>query len=584
MSAAEADATILVVDDDPVVRRLVRKGLQIGGFGEALEAEDGEAAKAVLQEREVDLVLTDLLMPRLDGLGLIRWAAEHARGPLWIILSGVETFDVAVEAVRLGAFEFLSKPVHIRQLQVAVRNALGQRQLERDRERLFKELEESHRRLIEKVRELEDKSEVIRRDLQRAEVIQRALLPKEPPRLDGFSLQTFYRPGRYVGGDLYNVVRVTDRHVALYVADATGHGVSSAMLSVLFDRKLVLSDRGSTQPLSPARVLASVNRAICEERIAPGLFLTAAYCLLDTVGGQAVIALAGHPPAFLRRSDGKLQAFPRTGPALGLSSTASYAEEWFSLEPGDRLLLYTDGLLEGARGGVAGRAWLEDALTRGNGNAREVVELLGGTSADKNGDDEDRDDVTVLLLDAHPGVSRFDNGESARARERHAAAPVPKVPVVYYGESTDTSFVALRGRVSWVQCDAFSEAVAGLLDEGRTVIVDLNACEHMDSTALGTLHELVMRGNRGRGSLRLQNVTEPVRRLFEELSMSDVSRAMLEAAAPVPRDMEPLTAVAEPQGSQWRILRAHEALASLSARNRERFLAVVETIRAQITD
>lgn len=251
-------------------------------------------------------------------------------------------------------------------------------------------------------------SEGTRRAPRRTAAVQRALLPRKPPRLDGFSVQTFYRPGGSAGGNLYNVVRVTDRHVVLYVADAMGHGVSSAMLSVLFDRKLVIVKEGAARPLSPARVLHSVNRAICASRIAPGMFLTAAYCVLDVATGNGVLALAGHSPAFLRRADGDIEAVPRTGPALGLTPLAMYTEEHFSLEPGDRLLLYTDGLLSGARGGVAGRTWLEDVLARGSRDGRELVDLLGGTDGSAHEDDEDRDDVTILLLDAHREPSRFD--------------------------------------------------------------------------------------------------------------------------------------------------------------------------------
>lgn len=583
MSAAETQATVLIVDDDPVTRRLVRKGLETAGFGAVREAEDGASAQRALAEGGIDLVITDLLMPGLDGIGLMRWAAEHAPGPQWIILSGVETFDAAVDAIRLGAFEFLSKPVHVRQLEVAVRNALGQRRLVQERERLFNELEASHRTLIDKVRQLEDKSEVIRRDLQRAEVIQRALLPKDPPRLDGFSLQTFYRPGRYVGGDLYNVVRVTDRHVALYVADATGHGVSSAMLSVLFDRKLVLAEEGAERPLSPARVLEAVNRAICDERIAPGLFLTAAYCLLDAADGVATIGLAGHPPAFLRRAEGEIEAFPRTGPALGLTPLASYSEERFSLEPGDRLLLYTDGLLAGARGGIAGRVWLEDVLSRGTHDGRELVELLGGTGTAIPEDDEDRDDVTVLLLDAHPGASRFDNGDSARIGAA-SATPLARQPVVFYGTAGDRHVFALRGRGNWIHCDSFHETAGGLLDEGRAVLLDLGDCAYLDSTFLGTVHELAMRADRGRGHLAIQRVSDGVRELFQELSMTRVLDGIRDDPVPLPANLEPLVPAAEPHGGHERILRAHEALASLSARNRDRFLAVVETIRSQMLE
>lgn len=382
-------------------------------------------------------------------------------------------------------------------------------------------------------------SEGARRVLQQAAAVRRTLRPREPSRMDRFSLQTFYRPGRYVGGNLYNVVRVTDRHVVLYVADATGHGVSSAMLSVLFERKLVIAKEGALRPLSPARVLHAVNRAICADRIAPGLLLTAAYCVLDAASGEAVLALAGHPPAFLRRAEGDIEAVPRTGPALGLTPLAMYTEERFSLDPGDRLLLYTDGLLSGARGAVAGRTWLEDVLSRGSGDGRELVELLGGTGESAQEDDEDFEDVTILLLDAHHGASRFDNGENGRIGAARVT-PLGREPVVFYGVGGGQHIFALRGRGNGMHCGSFHEIAGGLIDDGEAVLLDLGDCAYLDSTCLGTIHELGVRSDQAAGSLTIQRVGDPIRELFQELSMARALDSIRVDPLTVPSDLRPL--------------------------------------------
>ena len=398
-------------------------------------------------------------------------------------------------------------------------------------------------------------SDRTRRVLQRAEAIQRALLTREPPRMDAFSFQTFYRPGRYAGGNLYNVVRVTDRHVVLYVADATGHGVSSAMLSALFERKLVIARDGALRPLSPARVLHAANRAICAGRIAPGRLLTAAYCVLDAASGEAVLALAGHPPAFLRRVEGDIEAVPRTGPALGLTPLATYTEEHFSLEPGDRLLLYTDGLLSGARGGVAGRIWLGDVLSRGTDEGRELVEVLGGTGGSAE-DDEDRDDVTILLLDAPHRVSRVDNGESARIGAARAAS-MAREPVVFYGVGGGQHIFALRGRGNGMHCDSFHEIAGGLIDDGEAVLLDLGDCAYLDSTCLGTIHELGLRSDQAAGSLTIQRVGDPIRELFQERSMGRVLDSIRVDPLAVPSDLQPLVRAAAPHRGHEPIPRAH---------------------------
>lgn len=165
----------LVVDDEPVTRLMVKRTLESLGCAPVLEAADGIAAQAVLREHpDVALVLTDIMMPRMDGLELLRWGRQAVPDAMWIVLSGLETFDSAVAAIRLGAFDFLPKSPRTEEMGVAVRNALERRQLLAERERL-------HRELQHKVRELEETSEVLRRDLERAEVIQRALLPRSPP-------------------------------------------------------------------------------------------------------------------------------------------------------------------------------------------------------------------------------------------------------------------------------------------------------------------------------------------------------------------------------------------------------------------
>ena len=198
----ETDLTILVVDDDPVMRRLVLGGLKSFDCARILEAEDGVAAQDLLQRHRVDLVITDLMMPRLDGMGLLRWALDNEAWPVWIILSGLDTFDAAVDAIHLGAFDFLAKPPQPQKLEVAVGNALKHAQLLRERERLFAELKETNRQLEQRVAHLnevcgilEDQSETMLQDLRRAEIIQRALLPDSPPELGHFSVNSVYLPG-----------------------------------------------------------------------------------------------------------------------------------------------------------------------------------------------------------------------------------------------------------------------------------------------------------------------------------------------------------------------------------------------------
>lgn len=561
MHAEPAPSLALVVDDEPVTRLLVKRALEGLGCSPVLEAADGIAAQEVLRQHpDVALVLTDIMMPRMDGLELLRWGREAVPAAMWIVLSGLETFDSAVAAIRLGAFDFLPKSPRKEEMEVSVRNALERRQLVAERERLHGELQR-------KVRELEETSEVLRRDLERAEVIQRALLPRSPPPLEGYCIQAVYRPGQHVGGDLYDVVRLGERHLAFYLADATGHGVTSAMLSVLFKQRLVLVDPDTGLALPPAVVLDAVNRSLCQAHAAPGLFLTAVLGLLDMDDGSVTLASAGHPPVLYVRESGEVRLVRRTGPALGLAPDAHFRQERLQVAPGDRILLYTDGLLPS--GSESDLERLQGVLAQPLSSVQEVMaQLDGGVAAGA-----DRDDVTILLIDAHAGSSWFDNGAPAPAAA--AAAVAPPGDVVSYGETESAAYLALRGRATWMHCDAFHETAQAVLDEGHALVLDLSGCDYLDSTFLGTVHELV-----ARGGVLLAGVTPAVRALFEELSMEQVL-AHIRDDVPATPELYALGTGCDPAAVRRRILHAHEALSGLSEHNREEFREVIESLRGE---
>ncbi len=582
MSVASDGPCVLVVDDDPVLRRVVSRGLEPLALGAVLEVEDGAQAQDVLRDRSVDVVITDVLMPNMDGRELMGWAKEHCPEPVWIILSGLDTFDAAIDALRLGAFDFLAKPLEVQRLRVVVRNALAHGNLLREKERLYGELEISNVRLQEKVGQLEDlcrilgdQAEVIHRDLKRAEVIQRALLPDGPPALPGYSVTTLYRPGRNVGGDFYDARRLDDRHVAFVIADAAGHGVAAAMLSVLFKHWLRMLDEETGEPLAPRAVLEDLNPRLLTDVSAQGLFVTAAYALLDTHTGRLRFASAGHPPAVCTRANGETRALERSGPALGLYADARYQETVLDLEKGDRVFFYTDGLLDADSAATTPDSLAPEIARRDLPNA-EILRLLH-TRAEQREDAGDRDDITLMLLEAGEGRSHFDVLEAAPAAPPR---PVEAGSELSCGESSDSAFIRFAGRVTWVRSQVLHDAALGYLESGGVLTLEFSDCEYLDSTLLGTIHEIV---SRGAGAVRLQGVRPSVRQLFEELSMRIVLEHIHAAAAPLPAELRPLSQTHEDtERRQNRVLRAHEVLASLSDDNREQFRDVVESLREEL--
>lgn len=584
MTANTSDAhtgrpVFLVVDDDPMVRKIVTRGLNQLDPAEIFEVEDGLEAQEILHQRKIDVVVTDVVMPNMDGLELMKWAQEHCPEPLWIVLSGLETFDAAVDALHLGAFDYLAKPPQVPRVRVAVRNALDQIELVRERERLYAELESSNTQLAEKVNELqkvcrvlEDQAATIQADLDRAEIIQRALLPQEPPAIAGWCMETLYRPGSSVGGDFYDAVVLDEEHLGLVIADAAGHGVAAAMLSVLFKLRLKQLDSAGNA-LMPYQVLERLNNRLFETLSAPGAFITAIYILLDLRSGRVQLASAGHPPCIIGTGGGH-KMLERTGPALGLEADAHYEEHEFQLEAGDRLLLYTDGVLEGG----ADAPSCEDmatALTSDTPHTELPYRFYQDATRGVSGE---RDDITILVIQRSVGDSHFD--DAASLEDRHQPEPAVPQPHLLKGVEEETAFICIAGSVTWLCSQAFLDCANALLEQHGRLILDLGACEHMDSTCLGTLHEIVTSRP---DSVQLQRVSEGVCKLFDELSMSKVIGHITHETTTLPRDLQPVDTVnLTPDQQGARILSSHQVLASLSEENQEQFRAVLESLRADL--
>ena len=574
--------TFLVVDDDAMVRKLVASGLRALEPEQVLEVEDGIAAQKMLREHEIDVVVTDVLMPQMDGRELMQWAQSHCPGPLWIVLSGLDTFDAALDALHLGAFDFLSKPPEVQRVRVAVRNALDQLALVREQDRLHRELEQSNVLLAEKVAQLEglcrmlqDQADVIHGDLKRAEVIQRALLPQAPPRVTGWSVNSLYRTGSNVGGDFYDIVTLDQRYVGVVIADAAGHGVAAAMLSVLFKHRLKMCDDETGRPMAPRRVLEELNRDLREQVTGPGIFITAIYGLLDTRSGRMVLASAGHPPAIWSHSGGEVTRLERSGPALGLEDNARYTETKIDFESGDRLLLFTDGLVDGAA--APHYDDLERSVLAGDAGSALLRDLYADATAEAGAD---RDDVTIILLERVGGVSHYDDVAAPDEQQADPATPAEVQVEIKQGRVNGEGFFSIAGKGTWMRSQALYDAAMAMLERCDKVTIDLGACEYLDSTFLGTVHEIVTARPE---AVRLQRVTPTVRALFEELSMQAVLAHTSVTVEPLPEKMQSLRRADTDAATQGqRMLRAHEILTSLSEENREQFREVVQSLREDL--
>jgi anti-anti-sigma regulatory factor len=387
-----------------------------------------------------------------------------------------------------------------------------------------------------------------------------------------------------VGGDLYDVTVFDDGRIALYVADAAGHGVAAAMLSVLFKQILKMSDEDG-DALQPAEVLRRVNARLAVDVRVQGLFLTVGYVLVNAQTGELKIASAGHTPILLYRASGESVLLERTGPALGLVEDADFTEHHLVAKKGDRLMLYTDGLIDGLDLAsndeildvlipfVTSKVqvepdWLREQFHNVERLARES-DIVGG-----------RDDVTLLLLEIEDGQSSFDNDPLDGEVQRSSETTSDKAPVwnLWIAEDEANMQLSIRGRGNWLQCEAFRRLAMAALDSGKQLTVDLAHCTMLDSACLGTLHEIVASGP----DVTVHSPGREVQRLFEELGLEQVLQSMREERIQPPCEPIAVKQDLPASDSAQRLLKAHEILSELSEENREQFKGVVEGLRAEL--
>jgi phosphoserine phosphatase RsbU/P len=366
---------VLVADDQPDVLEALRWLLT----GEGYEPEFVSSTDAVLErlrERPFDLLLMDLNYSRdttsgREGLELIpKVRALDASLPI-VVMTGWGSVDTAVEAMRHGARSFVQKPWE----DVTLLEIL-QREIE--------EAQATKRSDARQKREFED-----------ARLIQRGLLPTTTPQLDGLALASSWQPANGVGGDCFDMLTFGVGAMGVYIADVAGKGVPAALLM----SNLQAAVRAFAQDgAAPGSVCTSVNRLLCRN-MASGRFVTFCYARIDIAAGKLTYANAGHNPPLLIRANGAIDKLSPGGTVLGVFDESTYEQGDFALRPGDRLVLYTDGITEGrnAEGDELGEEGLAASASahRALGADAMLAAMLRDIEAFNGGTYED--DATLIV-------------------------------------------------------------------------------------------------------------------------------------------------------------------------------------------
>jgi sigma-B regulation protein RsbU (phosphoserine phosphatase) len=391
---------VLVADDSVLWRQRLGELLPAWGYAPICVDHGAQALAALQRDPEIAILLTDWVMPEMDGLELCRRVRRMERSrylPIVLLTSRDGKGDLT-EALNAGADAFVRKPFQEPELLAQIRVV----------ERILR-LED---RLDNQISVLRSAKDRLDRDLADAAAIQRSLLPEAPPEVPGTDFAWFYRACKQVGGDMFNVFRLGSDHVGVYVLDVSGHGTSAALHSVSLSRVLnpfpqqggiLMEGAGNGAPTriaQPSQVAAELNRRfpLIEQS---GQYFTLLYGILEVSSRRFRYVRAGHPAPVAVSGHSARSLDTGGGVPIGVTADAHYEDEESHLAPGDSLLLFSDGLDEtrNDQGEEFGMERLLQTASRSVPNGiRAAVEGLRLHVEEFRKLEPQRDDITIVGL------------------------------------------------------------------------------------------------------------------------------------------------------------------------------------------
>lgn len=374
----EADLEVLLTQ---YFRRKIRKGEYEFSF-----AHNGqEALEMVLKNKNYDIILSDINMPEMDGLTMLTKINEMQNPAMkCIMVSAYGDMGNIRSAMNNGAFDFATKPIDLDDLSVTIEKAVEQINF-------IKASLQEHKELV-----------AIQDDLEIAGTIQQAILPSVfPPfpeiadKIDIFASMT---PAKDVGGDFFDFFRINDGNIGFVIADVSGKGVPASLFMAV--SRTMLKATG-TRGLQSHECINIVNNLLSQESV-DAMFVTVFYGILDIKTGHIDYTNAGHNPPYVMRSNGKVEPLPTSNNFIvGCFEDFEYKNSSLQLNPGDSLVMYTDGVTEAfnEQSEQYGEKRLETLLERLNGkNSKEIVNEMVADVHGYAGNAPQSDDITTLVI------------------------------------------------------------------------------------------------------------------------------------------------------------------------------------------
>lgn len=377
--AQTSNADILIVDDTPANLRLLSQMLMDQGYRVRAVTSGARALESVGVSLP-DLILLDIKMAEMDGYEVCQRLKDEERSrdiPV-IFISALDDLQDKITAFRVGGVDYITKPFQLEEVLARVETHLHLRQLQNN---------------------LQEANKKMHHELEMAARMQQNFLPHALPEIPGWESTATLKPARETSGDFYDVYALPDGRYGVLIADVVDKGVAAALFMVLSWSLIRTYSR--QYPTQPEQVLRGVNQRLLRDTDARQ-YVTAFYGVLDPLSGEFIYCNAGHlPPLLLGKSDGRLKKLTLTGIPLGIFEEQDWTSEAVNIDPGELLVLYTDGVpdAQNPSGSFFGEERLLAALQRRLGESAQQIQ--SGVLEDINEfieGAEQFDDIALVVL------------------------------------------------------------------------------------------------------------------------------------------------------------------------------------------